>query len=106
MTRLAMPDLRARLGPRGRAVARRLADSALAALGSIRAGEAAGRVALTFDDGPDPTTTRPILQALRAGGAVATYFLLVTQAERHPELVTRFATAATRSRFMASTTHH
>jgi peptidoglycan/xylan/chitin deacetylase (PgdA/CDA1 family) len=88
MTRLAMPDLSARLGPRGRALARRLADSALApALGSIRAGEAPGRIALTFDDGPDPTTTRPILQALRAGGVVATYFLLVTQAERYPDLV-------------------
>jgi peptidoglycan/xylan/chitin deacetylase (PgdA/CDA1 family) len=88
MNRLVMPDLRGGLGPRGRALARRFADFTLApALGSTRAGMAPGCIALTFDDGPDPITTRPILQALRAGGVVATYFLLVTQAERHPELV-------------------
>lgn len=81
--------LRDRLGPRGRAIARTMADLLLArALGSVRAGQAmTGRVALTFDDGPDPVTTHPILDALRGAGARSTYFLLVNQAERHPELV-------------------
>ncbi|WP_375431137.1 polysaccharide deacetylase family protein [uncultured Friedmanniella sp.] len=83
-----MRELRARLGPGGRVVARQLADLALApGFGSINAGSSPGSAALTFDDGPDPGTTPLILRALEGAGARATYFLLVSQAERHPELV-------------------
>jgi peptidoglycan/xylan/chitin deacetylase (PgdA/CDA1 family) len=83
-----MAGLRARLGPRGRATARRWADLTLApGLGSISGGSSTTAAAVTFDDGPDPLTTRAILRVLAAHGARATYFLLVSQAERHPDLV-------------------
>jgi peptidoglycan/xylan/chitin deacetylase (PgdA/CDA1 family) len=44
-------------------------------------------VAITFDDGPDPTNTPQVLALLRAHGAVATFFVLGRQAERYPALV-------------------
>ena len=46
------------------------------------------RAALTFDDGPGPTTPA-VLDALAEAGARATFFVLGRQAERHPELVRR-----------------
>ncbi|TFW09439.1 polysaccharide deacetylase family protein [Oxalobacteraceae bacterium OM1] len=46
-------------------------------------------VALTFDDGPDPIHTPPLLDALRAAGIPATFFLIGEKVERHPELVRR-----------------
>ena len=46
-------------------------------------------VALTYDDGPDPTFTPGILDALAAHGAKATFFVMVEPAERHPELIAR-----------------
>ncbi len=46
------------------------------------------RAALTFDDGPGPSTPA-ILDALASEGARATFFVLGRQAERHPELVRR-----------------
>lgn len=53
----------------------------------------APEVALTFDDGPDPTYTPKILNLLRTHHAVATFFILGTQAERFPELVRQEAAA-------------
>lgn len=44
-------------------------------------------VALTIDDGPDPAVTPRVLDQLDAAGARATFFLIGTRAERHPELV-------------------
>jgi poly-beta-1,6 N-acetyl-D-glucosamine synthase len=44
-------------------------------------------VALTFDDGPDPQWTPQILEVLRRHGVPATFFVVGTQAARHPELV-------------------
>lgn len=44
------------------------------------------RVALTFDDGPHPDTTRRVLQVLEAHGVKATFFVVGAQVERHPEL--------------------
>jgi peptidoglycan-N-acetylglucosamine deacetylase len=46
-------------------------------------------LALTFDDGPSPDVTPQILDALRARDARATFFVLGTHAERHPEIVER-----------------
>jgi len=46
-----------------------------------------GRVALTFDDGPNPTTTPKILAILARGGHRATFFLVGRKAEAHPSLV-------------------
>jgi peptidoglycan-N-acetylglucosamine deacetylase len=49
----------------------------------------AGRrsVALTFDDGPHPVTTRRILAVLAATRHRATFFVLGAKARRHPEVV-------------------
>ena len=44
-------------------------------------------VALTFDDGPSPETTPRILDALKAEGVRATFFVLGKHAEQYPELV-------------------
>jgi peptidoglycan-N-acetylglucosamine deacetylase len=43
-------------------------------------------VALTFDDGPDPRSTPPILDALDALGWHATFFCLGSQVRRSPAL--------------------
>lgn len=48
------------------------------------------RVALTFDDGPGPSTAA-VLDALAREGARATFFVLGRQVERHPALVRRMA---------------
>ena len=48
-------------------------------------------VALTFDDGPNPDATPVILDALRARGVKATFFILGRHAERWPDLVKRVA---------------
>lgn len=42
---------------------------------------------LTFDDGPTPEGTRPIIDLLSQYDAQATHFLVGTRAQRHPDLV-------------------
>lgn len=49
------------------------------------------RVALTFDDGPNPDATPLILEALRDRGVKATFFILGRHAEQWPALVKRIA---------------
>jgi peptidoglycan/xylan/chitin deacetylase (PgdA/CDA1 family) len=44
-------------------------------------------VALTFDDGPSPLTTPRVLSALAAAGAKATFFVLGSKAEAHPDVL-------------------
>lgn len=46
-------------------------------------------VALTFDDGPDPTSTPAFLDALGSAGVQATFFLLGRQLAKAPELAER-----------------
>src|SRR5262249_12873815 len=41
----------------------------------------------TFDDGPDPATTRRILDLLDGAGQRATFFVIGERAAAHPELV-------------------
>lgn len=48
-------------------------------------------VALTFDDGPSSETTPLILDALRAHGVSATFFVLGEAAQKYPQLVRRIA---------------
>ena len=48
-----------------------------------------GAVALTFDDGPDPEWTPAILDILKARGVKATFFVVGSEAERHPEIIRR-----------------
>ncbi|MER7706745.1 polysaccharide deacetylase family protein [Kitasatospora sp. NPDC097605] len=61
-----------------------------------------GHIALTFDDGPDPRGTPPILDALDALGVHATFFLLGDMLERAPavgrDLVARGHEAAVHGR--------
>lgn len=47
------------------------------------------RIALTFDDGPDPVTTPAILDVLRDYDLKATFFIYGVRAQRHPELIER-----------------
>lgn len=56
-----------------------------AALGKGKASQR--KVALTFDDGPHPVTTRAVLEVLRAHHAHATFFLLGHKVEAHPDVV-------------------
>jgi len=48
-------------------------------------------VALTFDDGPHPDYTGPLLDGLKERGVKATFFLVGTQIQYAPELVPRMA---------------
>jgi peptidoglycan-N-acetylglucosamine deacetylase len=48
-----------------------------------------GRVALTFDDGPDPEFTPAVLDVLAQYGVKATFFMIGSRVERDPELVRR-----------------
>jgi peptidoglycan/xylan/chitin deacetylase (PgdA/CDA1 family) len=45
------------------------------------------RLALTFDDGPHPETTRRVLAALASTRHRATFFVLGEKVERHPDVV-------------------
>jgi cellulose synthase/poly-beta-1,6-N-acetylglucosamine synthase-like glycosyltransferase/peptidoglycan/xylan/chitin deacetylase (PgdA/CDA1 family) len=47
------------------------------------------RIALTFDDGPDPRWTPKIASALRRLNASATFFVVGSQVVRHSEIVRR-----------------
>jgi peptidoglycan/xylan/chitin deacetylase (PgdA/CDA1 family) len=51
----------------------------------------AGHVALTFDDGPDPTSTPAFLDALGSLGWKATFFMLGSMAAACPELTAEVA---------------
>ncbi len=59
----------------------------------LRAPAGSGRVAITFDDGPDPEWTPQVLDALEAAGARATFFLVGQRVEQHPELARRLVQA-------------
>jgi peptidoglycan-N-acetylglucosamine deacetylase len=50
-------------------------------------GRARPQVALTFDDGPNPTSTPRILAELARHNARATFFVLGAKAERNPEIL-------------------
>lgn len=45
------------------------------------------KVAITFDDGPNPNYTAELLEGLKERGVSATFFLLGTEIEKYPELV-------------------
>ena len=68
--------------------------SHLLTLGSVWRGPRAERkVALTFDDGPDPEQTPRILDILAAHGVSATFFLIGERAVREGAVVRRIAAA-------------
>src|SRR5690348_6820392 len=45
------------------------------------------RVCLSFDDGPSPATTHPLIELLARHNAKATFFLTGERASAHPRLV-------------------
>ncbi|ADU30597.1 polysaccharide deacetylase family protein [Evansella cellulosilytica] len=49
------------------------------------------RVALTFDDGPDPRYTEQVLDVLSEFNVPATFFVMGARAEAYPEIVQRTA---------------
>lgn len=53
----------------------------------------ANRVALTFDDGPQPGETELVLDVLAQHGISATFFMIGEKAARYPELVARVRAA-------------
>ncbi len=53
----------------------------------------AGRIALTFDDGPDPDSTPAFLRQLEQRGVTATFFLLGSMVRRAPGLARQIAEA-------------
>lgn len=50
-------------------------------------------VALTFDDGPAPAGTQPLLDVLASRRVPATFYLIGSELQRHPELGARIASA-------------
>lgn len=78
--------LRSRV-PVGLRRALRRAGAPLGSVDAVRTREP--EIVLTFDDGPDPVGTPAVLDALAAHGATATFFVLLTRARRHPDLVER-----------------
>lgn len=54
-----------------------------------RHGGAAHKIALTFDDGPDPRYTPQILDALQQAGAPGTFFIIGANGELNPNLLRR-----------------
>jgi peptidoglycan/xylan/chitin deacetylase (PgdA/CDA1 family) len=59
--------------------------------GSPRLVDPAGYVALTYDDGPHPTYTPRLLDHLADYDAPATFFVLGSRANEHPDIVRREA---------------
>jgi cellulose synthase/poly-beta-1,6-N-acetylglucosamine synthase-like glycosyltransferase/peptidoglycan/xylan/chitin deacetylase (PgdA/CDA1 family)/spore germination protein YaaH len=54
-----------------------------------RYGAARRKIALTFDDGPDPEYTLKILDELKKANAPATFFVIGLNGELHPDLLKR-----------------
>ena len=55
----------------------------------VRGPAASNSVCLTFDDGPHPKHTVDLLNALKAHGIKATFFVIGRLVEKYPELVRR-----------------
>jgi peptidoglycan/xylan/chitin deacetylase (PgdA/CDA1 family) len=74
-----------------------VAPTALIRFGRVgafsRAPKGGGRVALTFDDGPDPVYTPQILEILKKYQVKACFFLVGSKARTNPELVRQIVKA-------------
>lgn len=49
------------------------------------------RIAITFDDGPNPDYTEYLLEGLKKREILATFFLLGAECEKYPEIVSKIA---------------
>lgn len=54
---------------------------------TIAAAETVKKVAITFDDGPNPDYTESLLTGLKERGVCATFFLLGKEVEKYPHIV-------------------
>ncbi len=63
------------------------------ALGLRHRLDGAAEIALTFDDGPHPQGTERTLEALRAAGVAATFFLVGEQVEQHRAIAAEIVAA-------------
>ena len=61
-------------------------ENTKAASGKIKE-EEVKKVALTFDDGPNPDYTETLLEGLKERNVKATFFLLGAECEKYPEIV-------------------
>lgn len=85
-----MRATKGRGAPPGTALRRRLRERVIGAQPVRRKLEhGAPAIALTFDDGPDPVYTPRVLDVLAEHGVVATFFLVGSNARRHPGIVRR-----------------
>jgi peptidoglycan/xylan/chitin deacetylase (PgdA/CDA1 family) len=55
----------------------------------VKGPRSSGSVCLTFDDGPHPQHTPPLLDVLDSLGVPGTFFLIGKNVEQHPDLVRR-----------------
>lgn len=79
--------LRRAVPPSLRGSVRRVVDAGLSpALGSVKGTRSSSRVAITFDDGPDPLVTPALLEVLDELETSCTFFLLVSQCRLWPSL--------------------
>lgn len=78
-----------RQSPWRQAVKRALTRTVPRAAFLVRGPPSDPAVALTFDDGPDPTHTPALLDRLRALNVPATFFVIGAHAEDHPQLLRR-----------------
>jgi len=63
-------------------------------VGTVRAVRTdAAQIVLTYDDGPDPQGTGPVLEALARFGATATFFVLTPRARQHRNLLAEIVAA-------------
>lgn len=51
------------------------------------------KVAITFDDGPNPKNTKKVLETLNKYDAKATFFMIGKEVERHPDIAKEVAAA-------------
>jgi peptidoglycan/xylan/chitin deacetylase (PgdA/CDA1 family) len=80
--------------PAAKAAVKRVLSASAFLLGTtIRVSTSEPAIALTFDDGPHPVDTPPLLDLLERHGAKATFFVVGKSARRYPELIERMAGA-------------
>ncbi|MBS4174077.1 polysaccharide deacetylase family protein [Bacillus sp. FJAT-49736] len=58
-------------------------------IGVLRRNKANSAIAFTFDDGPDPKYTGELLNLLKKYHVKATFFVVGSKAEKHPDLILR-----------------
>jgi peptidoglycan/xylan/chitin deacetylase (PgdA/CDA1 family) len=80
-------------GPGRPGPCRRLLGGLGRPVGSLRWVTGQPYVVLTYDDGPDPVGTEPVLRALADRGATATFFVLTARARRYRTLLAETAAA-------------